>query len=109
MHTEHPAAHLHDALSDLDPSYDRRERYARAHELLDAASRALTRYSETADERDSQDVSAYLWRVGEVWEIDLDALDAECSVAVRWYALRSERWALNVEFEMRQWRNGSRG
>lgn len=75
----------------------------RAHDLLDCASRALTWYSQTGDLRDGHDVGALLARVQEVWQIDLDALDSGCSVAVRWYALRAERWALDAEFLTRGW------
>lgn len=92
-----------DALADLDPEYARRDQATRAHALLDAASRALTRYSETADPRDGQDVGALLGAVQAVWEIDLDALDVGCPVAVRWYALRAERWSLDAEFLSRGW------
>lgn len=97
---------LLDLLADLDPEYARRDQAARAHTLLDAASRALTRYSETADPRDGQDVGALLGAVQAVWEIDLDALDVGCPVAVRWYALRAERWSLDAEFLCRGWSAG---
>jgi len=94
-----------DHLADLDPEYARRDQQARAHALLDAASRALTRYGETLDHRDGQDVGALLGAVQSVWEIDLDALDCGCSVAVRWYALRAERWALDAERLAAGWRS----
>jgi len=102
MPNESPTAHATEATYS-DPAFVLSESRTRAHDLLDRASRALTVYSLTADLRDGQDVAALLGRVSEVWTVDLDALDVECSVAVRWYALRAECWSLNAEFASRQW------